>query len=78
MHGDHEKAFEANCIDYIDKMIKDSRTEDGQRKLSENVFESLENNGMLCLSKNPASTLMWSYYASGHEGNGSRSRNKTH
>lgn len=52
----------------IQQMVKDSKTKEGQKKLSLNIFETLDNNGMLCLSKDPVSMLMWSYYANGHEG----------
>jgi hypothetical protein len=50
------------------QMVKDSKTKKGQQKLSEGVFDSLNKNGILCLSKDPKSILMWSYYADGHQG----------
>jgi hypothetical protein len=53
---------------WIDKVMKDSKTPSGQKKLREMFFENLHQNGVACFAKNPFSMLLWSYYAEGHRG----------
>ena len=39
----------------------------GQKRLNEIHFQSLDRHGILCLSTEPNSMVMWSYYAEGHK-----------
>jgi Protein of unknown function (DUF2971) len=52
----------------IRKMLTESRTPEGQARLTNQMFESLDQNGVVCLAKDPANMLLWSYYAEGHAG----------
>jgi hypothetical protein len=63
--------FSGDRRDYkklIRQTIMDSKTEDGQRRLTERLFETLDQNGIACFAKDPANMLLWSYYAEGHSG----------
>lgn len=52
----------------INRMVRDSKTPAGQEGLTKKLFESVHKNGTACFAKDPASMLMWSYYAEGHRG----------
>jgi Protein of unknown function (DUF2971) len=52
----------------IRKILMDSKTLHGQKKLTEQLFKSLDRHGMVCLARDPKSMLLWSYYAQGHRG----------
>ena len=52
----------------IKKLIQDSKTTEGQARMSAQVYDSINKNGILCLTKKPSNLLMWSYYADGHKG----------
>jgi hypothetical protein len=54
--------------DRIRRMAATSRTPAGREGLTQEIFKALHAAGVLCLSADPASTLMWSYYADGHRG----------
>ncbi len=46
----------------------ESKTPDGQGRLTERLLTGLNARGVACLSKNPTNMLLWSYYADGHSG----------
>lgn len=52
----------------IRQLVIQSKTADGQKRLTELQFKGLERHGILCLSTEPDDMLMWSYYADGHKG----------
>jgi len=52
----------------INNLVKESRTKEGQKRLSKNIFKSLDKLGILCLTETSTNMLMWSYYARGHTG----------
>ncbi len=52
----------------IQQKIHEARTPAGQKNQLEAFWRTLYANGIVCLAKDPASTLMWSYYAEGHRG----------
>ena len=52
----------------IRRMVLDSKTPQGQDRLTRDRFRSLEQHGTACFAKDPASMLLWSYYGDGHAG----------
>ena len=52
----------------IQQLVMQSRTAAGQKQLTELQFQSIDRHGILCLSTEPNSMVMWSYYAEGHKG----------
>ena len=57
---DHKRA--------IRQMVVDSKTPDGQARLTKQFFKSLHQNGTACFAKDATNMLLWSYYAEGHSG----------
>jgi hypothetical protein len=52
----------------IRRRVLDSKTSEGQARLTKVFLDSLHRHGTACFSTNPTSMLMWSYYAEGHSG----------
>jgi hypothetical protein len=50
------------------RLVLLSQTPEGQAKITKQLFESIDKHGTACFSTDPASMLMWSYYAEGHSG----------
>jgi hypothetical protein len=57
-----------NYRQIVQKMVKDSKTLDGQKSLTGQVLQSLDEHGMVCLARDPKNMLLWSYYSEGHSG----------
>ncbi|MCZ6561444.1 MAG: DUF2971 domain-containing protein [Deltaproteobacteria bacterium] len=53
---------------WIQKIVMDSKTPEGQERLTKRLFKSLDKHGMACFAKDPTNMLLWSYYAEGHSG----------
>lgn len=49
-------------------MVRLSTSPEGQAQLTQKYFTTLDKYGVACFVKDPASMLMWSYYADGHRG----------
>ena len=52
----------------VERLVRHSLTKAGRAEFTEQFFQTLDEFGILCLSKDPVSMLMWSYYAAGHKG----------
>lgn len=52
----------------VETMVRLSTSPEGQVHLTNQYFEALEKYGVACFVQDPASMLMWSYYADGHRG----------
>ena len=52
----------------IERLIAEARTSEGRERLKKSIFDAVAEQGVVCLSKQPANMLMWSHYAEGHKG----------
>ena len=52
----------------VRKLVNRALTSQGQQKLAEQMQKSLEKNGTACFAPSATNTLLWAYYAEGHQG----------
>ncbi len=52
----------------VRELIAQARSPEGRTRQTEQFFDSVNKNGVLSLSSDHKSMLMWSYYAEGHSG----------
>lgn len=62
------KASRKERLRRIQQLVRMSETTEGRERLKVQIFESLQQNGMVCFAPDPTDTLLWSYYADGHRG----------
>jgi hypothetical protein len=61
MQGQERKNF-------VERAVRLLKTAEGRGQFDKQASKSLDKNGIVCLTKNPVSLLLWSYYADGHTG----------
>lgn len=52
----------------VKKMVRESRSAEGRERLTRRCFDAVDAHGVACMSTDPVSMLMWSYYSAGHSG----------